>query len=236
VTKLAPGPHPRRARRRRLVARRGIEADARLVSVAGSVGAHVHDATPKLVGLVDDIVVASFDETHPPVFGLIVRRPRGRTFVPADIVADVRQHAVLLSARLTHELAERPAGIVALAHDVLDRQIVDVDGANVVRVSDLVLGRDGGGFRLVGVDVSLRTLLRRLGPRSLRRRVAPERVYDWATVGAVSERGDSDADSMLHLTESAADLHHLAPADVEQLLADLPPHERSSLGTRIGRG
>lgn len=234
MTRLAPAPHPRRARGRRLVARRRVAPDTRLVSVAGAVGTHVHDATSKLVGLVDDVVIASFDETYPPVFGLTVRRPHGRTFVPVDVVADVRQHGVLLSEPLPHGRVERPAGSVALAHDVLDRQIVDVEGANVVRVSDLVLGRDDGGFRLVGVDVSLRTLLRRLGPHSLRRRVAPERAYDWAIVGAVSERGDADADSTLHLTEGAAALRRLGPADVAQLLADLPPHERSGLATRIG--
>jgi hypothetical protein len=140
---------------------------------------------------------------------------------------------VLLIGSLKSRTVTRPPGLVALAHDVVDRQIVDIDGANVVRVSDLVLGRDGDGFRLVGVDVSMRTLFRRLGPAFLRRHVSPERVYDWAAVGAFSERGADGGPSILHLTSAAADLRHRGPTDVAQLLADLPPHERDELASGV---
>jgi hypothetical protein len=200
-----------------------------LVSVAGAVGARVHDADARLVGVLDDVVVGPFEERYPPVAGVMVRIPHGRTFVPIDAVADIRSQAVLLAGALQSRAGARPAGLVALARDVLDRQIVDVDGANVVRVSDLVLGNDGRSFRLVGVDVSMRTLFRRLGPASLRRHVSPERVYDWAAVGAFSERGADGGPSILHLTSAAADLRRRGPTDVAQLLADLPAHERKEL-------
>jgi hypothetical protein len=179
------------------------------------------------------VVVGPADERYPPVVGVMVRVPHGRTFVPITAVADIRSHAVLLSGPLQSRAAARPPGLVALAHDVLDRQIVDVDGANVVRVSDLVLGRDGESFRLVGVDVSMRTLFRRLGPASLRRHVSPERVYGWEAVGAFSERGADGGPSILHLTSAAADLRHRGPADVAQLLADLPLHERDELASGV---
>ena len=231
MTAFALRPAPRRLRRRPLSRRphRRVAPDPHLVSVAGAVGARVHDANARLVGVLDDVVVDSVEERHPPVAGVVVRVPHGRTFVPIAAVADIRPAAVLLAGSLGRPASERPAGLVALAHDVVDRQIVDIDGANVVRVSDLVLGRDGESLRLVGVDVSLRTLFRRLGPASLRRRVSPERVYDWEAVGAFSERGADGAPSTLHLTSAAADLRRRGPADLAQLLADLPPHEREEL-------
>jgi hypothetical protein len=204
-----------------------------LVSIAGAVGARVQDADERLVGVLDDVVVGPAEERYPPVVGVMVHVPRGRTFVPIDAVADIRSHAVLLAGPLRSRAAARPPGLVALAHDVLDRQIVDIDGANVVRVSDLVLGNDGESVRLVGVDVSMRTLFRRLGPAPLRRRVSPERVYDWTAVGAFSERGADGGPSILHLTSAAADLRQRGPTDVAQLLADLPPHERDELVSAV---
>jgi sporulation protein YlmC with PRC-barrel domain len=203
-----------------------------LVSVAGAIGARVHDADARLVGVLDDVVVDPVEERDPRVVGVMVRVPHGPTFVPITSVADIRSHAVLLAGPLQSGAA-RPPGLVALAHDVLDRQIVDIDGANVVRVSDLVVGNDGRGFRLVGVDVSMRTLFRRLGPASLRRHVSPERVYDWTAVGAFSERGADGGPSILHLTSAAADLRQRGPADVAQLLADLPVHERDELASGV---
>jgi magnesium transporter len=233
MTAFALRPAPRGLSRRRLPYRRHrrVPPDPRLVSVAGAVGSHVHDAHGRLVGELDDVVAGSVEEPHPPVAGLMVRRLQKVVFVPVEAVADIRQHAVQLAGSLGSGAAARPIGTVALAHDVLDRQIVDVDGADVVRVSDLVLGFDGRHFRLVGVDVSMRTLFRRLGPAALRRHVSPERVYDWTAVGAFSERGADGGRPVLHLTSSAAELRKRGPEDVEQLVADLPPQERRKVVT-----
>jgi magnesium transporter len=235
MTAFALRPAPGRLSRRPLPRRphRRVAPDPRLVSVAGAMGAPVHDADARLVGLLDDVVVGPVEERHPPVAGVMVRVPHGRTFVPIAAVADIRSHAVLLAGPLQSGATARPSDLVALANDVLDRQIVDVDGADVVRVSDLVLGNDARSFRLVGVDVSMRTLFRRLGPAFLRRRVSPERVYDWSAVGAFSERGADGGPSILHLTSAAADLRRRAPADVAQLLADLPADERDQLATGV---
>ena len=51
-----------------------------------------------------------------------------------------------------------------LARDLLDHQLVDVDGVQVIRAADLYLAWVGDDLRLVGVDVSVQSLLRRLGP------------------------------------------------------------------------
>jgi magnesium transporter len=235
MTAFALRPAPRRLGRRPLSRRphRHVAPDPRLVSVAGAVGARVHNADARLVGILDDVLVDPVEEHYPPVVGVMVRVPHGRTFVPTAAVADIRPQTVVLAGPPQSPAAARPPGLVALAHDVLDRQIVDIDGANVVRVSDLVLGNDGRGFRLVGVDVSMRTLFRRLGPVSLRRHVSPERVYDWEAVGAFSERGADGGPSILHLTSAAADLRQRGPTGIAQLLADLPPNERDQLASGV---
>ena len=75
---------------------------------------------------------------------------------------DRPRHAA--SARLDLRDFERRDGEVVLNGDVVDHQLVDVDGVRVVRASDLYLARVAGVYRLVGVDVGFQTLLRRLGP------------------------------------------------------------------------
>jgi sporulation protein YlmC with PRC-barrel domain len=232
MTSLALRPVPRGARRRLPAPRRKrpVRTDVDLISVAGLVGSHVYDDAWALVGRVDDLVVhRDPSEPHPPLEGAVVRALHGRTFVRVAEIAELRADELVLEGPLARRRVERQPWLVALAHDVLDRQIVDVDGSDVARVSDLVLGRCPDGFRLVGSDVSARTLLRRAGPAFLRRRVAADRVYDWASVGAFSERGAGEADSVLRLTDAAAQLRERGSADVASLLAELPADEQDAL-------
>lgn len=226
---------PRRILRDGISRRHGkrVAVAGELFSVAGAVGSPVFDRSGERVGVLHDLVVRWAGETHPPLYGAVVRARRGRTFVPAAAIAELLPDRLTLAGRLDDRPPEREPGLVALAHDVLDRQIVDVDGANVDRVSDLVLGRMPDGLRLVGADVSARTLVRRIGPARLRRRVAVGRVYDWASVAAFSVRAAGEAGSALGLTSAAARLTAFSPAELETLLRDLPPHERDQLAASV---
>ena len=49
-----------------------------------------------------------------------------------------------------------------LVADLLDKQIVDVDGRKVVRINDLELARTAGKLRVVAADVGVGGLLRRI--------------------------------------------------------------------------
>ena len=231
VTSLALRPPPRRIRRRpqpRRQRHRLAIADE-LVSVAGVVGSPVYDGAGARVGTLDDLLLRSdAADPHPAICGVVIRAGRRRTFVADTGVERVLRNALHLRAPLDEAAREPPEGSIGLAHDVLDRQVVDVDGADVARVSDLVLACPPDGVRLVGIDVSARTLLRRLGPASLRREIAPGRVYDWASVAVVA------GDSSLHLTSAARRLRERGPEDLEALFADLPPTERSQLAAHIG--
>jgi Mg/Co/Ni transporter MgtE len=112
-----------------------------------------------------------------------------------------------------------------LGHDVLDHQLVDVDGVQVIRAADLYLAEVLGSFRLVGVDVSNATLLRRLGPRRRRPSPTPERVIDWA---AIQPFGDLREGGM-RLRASHDGLHRLRPGELADLLEDLRRSERQEL-------
>lgn len=213
---------------RRATASKAVRAT--LVSVAGLIGCPVTNQAGDEVGrLVDIVARLSGTEPYPPVTGLVVRVGRRHAFLTADAVEKVHATGVALNtARVDlREYARRP-GEVLLARDVLDHQLVDVDGVQVTRAADLYLAPLVDRSVLVGVDVSLPTLLRRLGPRRWQARPTPERVLDWQAVAPFAEHA-TDGPPQVRLRASRAALHRMRPADLADLLEDLGRTERQQL-------
>jgi CBS domain-containing protein len=202
-----------------------------LVSGAGLIGRPVRNQSGEEVGRLVDIVVnfsaASGVEPYPPATGLIIHVGRRRTWVPADQIAKVTHGEVRLSsARLDlREVVRRP-GEVGLASDVMDHQLIDVDGRRVIRAADVVLAPLRGELRLVGVDVSVVSLLRRLGPSRLRIRPTPDRVIDWAGVQPLI---DDDRASGVQLRSPVHGLQAMRSGELADLLEQLGRGERRQL-------
>ncbi|MGW0729621.1 magnesium transporter MgtE N-terminal domain-containing protein [Streptomyces sp. GbtcB7] len=213
---------------RRATASKAVRAS--LVSLAGLIGGPVTNQAGEEVGRVVDVVARLYgSEPYPPVTGLVIRVGRRHAFLAADTVEKVRAGRVALrSARLDLREYERRPGEVLLARDVLDHQLVDVDGVQVTRAADLYLAPLADRVVLVGVDVSLPTLLRRLGPRRWQARPTPERVLDWQAMAPFAEHA-TDGPAQVQLRASRGALHQLRPADLADLLEDLGRTERQQL-------
>jgi CBS domain-containing protein len=214
----------RAQRSERLLAQRLVQQS--LVSVAGLIGTPVTLPTGAEVGRLTD-VVARWETTasYPPVTGLVVRVGRRLAFVPVAQVDTLTHGGVRLrSARLDLADFERREGEVVLMGDVVDHQLVDVDGVRVVRAADLYLASIVDTLRLVGVDVGLTTLVRRLGPTRWRARPTPDRVIDWSTIQPFGRPG-----SPLRLREGNRGLHRLQPAELADLLEELGRSQRQEL-------
>jgi Mg/Co/Ni transporter MgtE len=76
----------------------------------------------------------------------------------------------------------RRPGEILLRKDVLDRQVINIDGARLVRANDIELLRLDGWYRVVGVDVSVRGLMRRIVPHAFAGRIATTTFLDWASI------------------------------------------------------
>ena len=215
----------REQRSRRILATRAVRNQ--IVSIVGVTGAPVRNQAGDEVGAIVDFV-AKWDgaESYPPVTGMVVRVGRQRAWVPGDNVEQLTDGgARLRSAKLDLRAFERREGEVLLARDVLDHQLVDVDGRQVIRAADLYLAKLGpDDLRLVGVDVSPQTLLRRLGPRRLRAQPTPRQVIDW---GAIQPFGGSVSQVPLRITNEG--LQRLRPAELADLLEDLGRPARQEL-------
>jgi CBS domain-containing protein len=212
-------------RSRRLEMAREIRES--LVSLAGLLGRPVRHAGGEVIGKVVDLVVRwDTDEPYPPLSGVVVKVGARHAFAPGSVVASVTQREVILAtARLSLRDFVAREGETALASAVLDHQLVDIDGARVVRAADLYLATVGGDVRLVGVDVGFGSLLRRLGPARWRTRPTPEAVIDWASVHSFGPDDKGGA----RLARHRGELNTLRPAELADLLEDLGRRERHEL-------
>jgi magnesium transporter len=102
-------------------------------------------------------------EAYPRISGLVVDIEKRPIFIPAEQVSTLGpEGAQLASARVDLRPFVRREGEVLLGRDILDKQLIDIDGRRVIRANDLQLYRDGGAVRVTAVDVSGKALWRRL--------------------------------------------------------------------------
>ncbi|MBI3964328.1 MAG: magnesium transporter, partial [Chloroflexi bacterium] len=209
------------------------------------IGQPVVDVAGDRLGTLSDFVV-TLGDVFPRVSGLAVTTTRGRSLTSTGEV-------VVLAASQLERLDGRPVGLKALSsaleryepvhgdvwltRDVLDKQIVDPQGRRVVKVNDVQLTQIEGVTRLVGVDISGRAFLRRLGAErtadflgNLLPFRLPERLIAWSYVETI----DSDAQlPQLRLTVAHTQLAELHPADLADLLEQMPVAERTAVLTGL---
>jgi CBS domain-containing protein len=155
----------------------------RVLHLALVVGSDLLDPDGKKLGRVDDLIVRLGEDEYPPVTGLLATVAGRQVFIPADAVAEIEHGRVRLRVRrLDLQPFERRPHEVLLKKDVLDRQLINVDGARLVRSNDIELARLDGWYRVVGVDIGLRGLLRRVVPRAFAGSVGTSGFLDWASV------------------------------------------------------
>ncbi|MFC1568581.1 hypothetical protein ACFL37_02675, partial [Candidatus Margulisiibacteriota bacterium] len=127
-------------------------------------GDPVVDRLQESVGEVKDYVIA-VGEVFPKISGLLVNvYDKGEDLVvlmgEIDLIG--KQFIVTKSLKDRIVFTKPRADELLLWADLMDKQIVDTEGARVIRVNDLKLGKIGQDIRLIAADVGLRGLLRRL--------------------------------------------------------------------------
>jgi CBS domain-containing protein len=156
---------------------------ARVLHLSMLAGGALRDAAGEGLGRVDDLIVRLGPPGYPPITGFLVSVAGRQAFLAAEQVSDIDERGVTLRrARLDLERFERRPEEVLLTQDVLDRQLINIDGARLVRANEIELARVEGWWRVVGVDTGPRGGVRRLLPRALAPRIAAGAFLDWACV------------------------------------------------------
>lgn len=206
-----------------VLTRKGIQGS--LVSVAGIIGRPVKDQDGKDLGKLVDFVVRHGGETYPPVSGLIVKVAGRRAYIDGARIAKLTNNEITLSsAKVNLSEYQRRTGEQLLDGDVLDHQIVDVNGLRVVRTADLYLAPLDKEIRLVAVDVSFRSFIRRIVPGTFGRKPGVDQVIDWASVASLADDG-----GVVRTTATREALSKLRPADIADIIEDLEGREQSAL-------
>ena len=137
-------PNPVTTLRDQLAVRRTVANQA--ISLASLLGRPVHDTDGKRVGRVSDVVVRwNAGTAHPLVSGVLVSLGKGFVVVDAPNVAFEQSKIRVRSTELLVAKPARQDGDIALARDVLDHQLVDVEGVQVVRAADVYLLKVSAG-------------------------------------------------------------------------------------------
>jgi CBS domain-containing protein len=147
------------------------------------VGSPLRDSDGERLGRVEDLIVRLGGAGYPPITGVLVSVAGRTSFLGADRVSDLGTTGVVLrKAKLDLRRFERRPEEVLLKRDLLDRQLINVQGARLVRANEIELALVGGSWRVVGVDTGPRGGLRRLLPKGLGAHIATGEFLDWAGV------------------------------------------------------
>ena len=153
-----------------------------ILHLSALVGSPLRDSDGERLGRVEDVIVRLGGVGYPPITGFLVKVAGRTSYLGADRVSAIEDGVILRKAKLDLRHFERREEEVLLGRDVLDRQLINVDGARLVRANEIELADIAGSWRVVGVDTGPRGGLRRLLPKPLGQRIATGDFLDWAKV------------------------------------------------------
>jgi magnesium transporter len=206
-----------------------------LVALSEMLGAPVRDASGAVRGRVREISVAP--QEHPTrIAHLIVRTADGERFLSLSDLKSAGATVRTTTDASTWERYTPSDGVLLLKRDLLDQQIIDIHGRKVVRVNDVELESTPVNSHLllniVAVDVGARGAIRRLTKglmpsftlRALLDKIPP-RVIPWEYVDLI----ETDPARRVKLKIAYEGLAKLHPADIANIVEDLPPAEREAV-------
>jgi magnesium transporter len=202
-------------------------------------GAPVYDPSGKASGRVREVALAP-QEDRARVASLIVKTKSGNRVLPFASVSAINGGVKAATAPGEWQAANGTEGLFFLERDLLDQQVIDINGRKVVRVNDVELqvepqkeaGKASPVLRVHSVDVGARGAVRRL-LRGLAPRVAlqallgkiPPRSIPWDFVDLI----ETDPARRVKLKISHEGLAKLHPADIADIVEELAPDEREAV-------
>jgi CBS domain-containing protein/sporulation protein YlmC with PRC-barrel domain len=199
----------------------------------------VFDSRNEAVGKCIEVYVNP-DEGFPAVAAIGLHRGGQEYLLSSADLARMDHRGIVCTGKLRDlTLYEPRGGEIGLAKQVLDKQIIDINGKRVLRVNDLQFTYANGKYRLVAVDAS---------PVGLARRVGLERPINriLKVFGSGDQRGWIPWDQIdptaigaagVPLKVARQDLAELHPADiadiVEQLDREAADYVLSTLDTEV---
>jgi CBS domain-containing protein/sporulation protein YlmC with PRC-barrel domain len=196
-------------------------------------GRTIVDSEGRPFGRIVDLT-GNIGEAYPPVMEALVRRRADRRCVLVPWRRLAEREGVLVAQNLRPEEFREPVprpGELLLKDTLLDKQVVDTDGAKIRRVNDLQFLNAHRTLHLVHVDVGFHGLLRRVGLeraigfifRLLFDYTMTDQLIAWKFVQPIS------SPDLLRLKIAQTRLAQLHPADLADIIEEMDIHQRSAV-------
>jgi len=202
-------------------------------------GATVYDPSGAALGRVREVTLAP-QEDRDRIASFIVKTKSGNRVLPHSAVTSIDANIHTSSKLSDWPAANGAEGLFLLERDLLDQQVIDINGRKVVRVNDVDLevkaAQEAGVtytvLRVHSVDIgargAIRRLLRGLAPRAALHLLVekiPPRTIPWSFVDLI----ETDPARRVKLKIAHEGLATLHPADIADIVEDLAPKEREAV-------
>ena len=202
-------------------------------------GSTVYDPSGAATGRVREVTLAP-QEDRDRIASFIVKTKSGNRVLPFSAVSTIDASIHTSTNSADWPAANGAEGLFLLERDLLDQQVIDINGRKVVRVNDVDLqidstieaGHPHAVLRVQSVDIgargAVRRLLRGLAPRAALRLLLqkiPPRTIPWSFVDLI----ETDPARRIKLKISHDGLATLHPADIADIVEDLAPDEREAV-------
>jgi magnesium transporter len=201
-------------------------------------GAPVYGPTGAASGRVREVTLAP-QEDRTRIASLIVKTKSGNRVLPFSAISSIDSGVHASSEPAAWPPSNGADGLFLLERDLLDQQVIDINGRKVVRVNDVDLQIEPvnepephAELRVVSVDIgargAARRLLQGLAPRSALHALLqkiPPRTIPWTFVDLI----ETDPARRIKLKISHDGLATLHPADIADIVEDLAPDEREAV-------
>jgi len=196
-------------------------------------GLPVYDLKQRLIGRVRDAALVPL--IHPArIDRYLVGAGSSWLSIRYDQISAISLNGIQLSNEKLYPY-HSDEYMLRIQRDLLDQQIIDVNGRKVVRVTDVSLEKTMGeheSLMILEVDVGVRSILRRLLQgvvprrwiRRLQQPISPNSIR-WEFCNIV----EADPLRRLRLNISNDKLERLHPADLADIVEELGPAEREAI-------
>jgi magnesium transporter len=203
------------------------------------IGTKVYDRDDNRIGRVNDLLVYMYPSgdgtsaSRAKVVGLEIKTSDEKEIYAIhgfDITKDRSGPMVICrEKRKLQPDIEKEA--LSLVENILDKQIVDINGKKLVRVNDIRMVTVSEGLFAIAVDVGMEGLLRRIGIDfivriflSLFRLKIPSHFILWEDVEAIDTRNLN-----IKLSMQSSKLNTLHPSDLADIIEDLDKNSRTAM-------
>ena len=185
----------------------------------------IHNIDDSVIGNLNDVLIDARG-IKPTLTAIEVKSGKRLFYINCQSLEITRETSNRFKLKLSSPqitFTTPPENAIFLAKDILDRQIIDINGRKVERVNDIRIGLINSNWTVVAADIGLRGLIRRLGLEylgitltTLLKTEFHNKLVVWDEVQPLISNRDN-----LKLTQPYTKLTTLHAADIADIIEDL---------------